>query len=166
VTSRHCSAETYSLLNTGCKKHAILDDTGAGEYRLPTRNLFRPFRLYVFTDESEDAWTILHYTRGGLETGDQVEKNVPLLLICLAHYTIVLSTPWLKKHNPTTGWTDATNAFQSDFCRNHYNMPHRLSTTRTHACNVSIDPSSLNHRTALQKIDIAAVNTVYSSRQS
>ena len=102
MTSEHCSAETYSLLDTGCEGYAFMDHAWAKEHRLTIHTLRHPFKLHGFADESEDAWTIRHYTRCDLKTGDHMEKGVPLVLTRLAHYPIVLGTPWLEKHNPTT----------------------------------------------------------------
>lgn len=158
VTSEHCSAETYSLLDTGCEGYAFMDYIWAKEHRLPIHNLRRPFKLYGFADEIEDAWTIRHYTRCDLKTGDHAEKGVPLFLTRLAHYPIVLGTPWLEKHNPTTDWAGSTIVFQSDYCRSHCNMPHRPSTIRMHSRNVSVDPGSPDRRTALEKIGIEEVS--------
>ena len=55
MTSEHCSAETYYLLDTGCEGYAFIDLTWAKEHHLPIYTLRRPFKLYGFTDESEDA---------------------------------------------------------------------------------------------------------------
>ncbi|RYF06361.1 MAG: hypothetical protein EOO77_27005, partial [Oxalobacteraceae bacterium] len=158
VTSEHCSAETYSLLDTGCEGYAFMDHAWAKEHRLPIHTLRRPFKLYGFADESEDAWTIRHYTRCDLKTGDHMEKGVPLFLTRLAHYPIVLGTPWLEKHNPTTDWAGSTIVFQSDYCRAHCNMPSRPSTIRMHSRNISPDLRSPDRRVALQEIGIEEVS--------
>ncbi|KAI7137118.1 hypothetical protein KC316_g16709, partial [Hortaea werneckii] len=158
VSTEACSAEVYSLLDTGCEGYAFMDAAWAKSHNLPILPLRQPFKLYGFADEDDEAWTIRHYTRCNLKTGDHIEKGVPLFLTRLAHYPIVLGMPWLEKHDPTTNWSGSTITFTSEYCREHCNMPQNPSKIRLQTRNVPVEPAAADRRAALRRICIEEVS--------
>lgn len=90
---------------------------------------------------------------------DHTEK-LRLYVTKLAHYPVVLGLPWLKQHDPTTGWSSNSMLFDSDYCRKNCNTPERPARVRLlHDVPRKGRPEHLPDRpVGLQRIDIAPIS--------
>jgi hypothetical protein len=104
-----------------------------------------------------------------LKTKDYCEK-IKLFVTQLAHYSVILGMPWLKKHDPKIGFASHTFTFDSEYCRKHYNTPARLIKikilhdvpTKARSHNLPFKSSELRHLNIAKVLFKAC--TMYSRR--
>ncbi|PHH49893.1 Retrotransposon-derived protein PEG10 [Ceratocystis fimbriata CBS 114723] len=117
------SFPTYALTDCGAEGKAFIDATWVALHRIPTHPLRSPFGIEVFDGRETEAGKCTHYVRARLRINDHCQKNVLFFVTQLAHYPIVLGMPWLKQHDPTVRFADHSITFDSEYCRNHCNVP-------------------------------------------
>ncbi len=151
---------TYALADSGAECKAFIDKSWAEDRKLPLYRLRHPFALKVFDGSVTDSGEVVHYVRCGMRTHDHFEKEIRLYVTQLAHYPIVLGLPWLKEHDPVTGWSANSMLFNSEYCRKNCNTP--LRPTKIKALNdvpAKSRPEYLPDRPkALKDRDIAKVS--------
>lgn len=125
LTVRDKSFPTYALTDSGAEGKSFIDQSWAQERQLPLWPLRHPFQIEVFDGRSAESGMCTHYVRGQLRIQDHVQKNALFFVTQLAHYPIVLGMPWLKQHDPTVRFASHTVTFDSQYCRQHCNVPSR-----------------------------------------
>lgn len=162
---------TYALADSGAEGRAFVDESWARDRNLPLFPLRNPFALKVFDGSETDSGQVTHYVQCGMRIHDHFERKTRFYVTRLAHYPIVLGLPWLKEHDPVTGWGANSMLFNSDYCRRNCNTP--LRPTKIKALNdvpAKSRPKYLPDRPgALKDRDIAKVSlracTAYARRK-
>lgn len=114
---------TYALADSGAEGKAFIDESWARDRNLPLFSLRNPFVLKVFDGNETDSGQVTHYVQSGMRIHDHFERKIRLYVTRLAHYPIVLGLPWLKEHDPVTGWSANSMLFNSEYCRKNCNTP-------------------------------------------
>ncbi|KAL2887161.1 Retrotransposable element Tf2 155 kDa protein type 1 [Ceratocystis lukuohia] len=166
------SFPTYALTDCGAEGKAFVDATWVSLHRIPTHPLRSPFGIEVFDGRETEAGKCTHYVRARLRINDHCQKNVLFFVTQLAHYPIVLGMPWLKQHDPTVRFADHSITFDSEYCRNHCNVPGKPEKLRAlHNVPHKDRPSNLPPRPlALRNLNIVPISkegaTAYSRRSA
>ena len=151
---------TYALADSGAEGRAFIDESWARDRNLPLSPLRNPFALKVFDGSETDSGQVINYIQCDMRIHDHFEKKIRFYVTRLAHYPIVLGLPWLKQHDPVTGWSANSMLFNSEYCQKNCNTP--LRPTRIKALNdvpVKSRPEYLPDRPGiLQNRDIAEVS--------
>jgi hypothetical protein len=93
----------------------ICDSTFAKRHRFPLLPLSDPREGRTISGQPfEDL--ITHYVVVTLHTGTEHIETLPLFVAPTPGKTITLGIPWLKRHDPTIGWSDNWLQFTSAYC--------------------------------------------------
>jgi hypothetical protein len=160
---------TYAITNTRIEKKGFVNQSWAANHELPLKKLKKPFGLKMFDGRDAESGIITHYVKTRLRTENHCEK-IKLFVTQLAHYSVILGMPWLKKHDPKIGFASHTFTFDSEYCRKHYNTPARPIKIKTlHDIPTKARPHNLLFKPPeLQYLNIAKMSlkacTIYSRR--
>ena len=160
LTLHDASLRTYAMPDTGAEGKRFIDKDWAVDNGFTLQPLKDPIRLETFDGQEAEDGPITHYVQSSMRIQDHLEIKALFLVTRLAHYPVVLGLPWLKMHDPHIGFSSHTVLFDSDFCRQHCNVPLRSSKVHAlHDIPRKTTPRHLPARPAgLFDVDVAPVS--------
>ena len=87
------------------------------ELGIPLVRLREPIALDVADGRPIESGAITHKTSPASMIVGRHHEKIHFFVTNIGHHSIILGTPWLKKHNPQIHWPNSTIDFNSDFCQ-------------------------------------------------
>jgi hypothetical protein len=84
---------------------------------IPLVPLREPIALDVADGRPIESGAITHKTLPASMIVGRHHEKIHFFVTNIGHHSIILGTPWLKKHNPSIHWPNSTIDFNSDFCK-------------------------------------------------
>ncbi|GAA6018098.1 hypothetical protein JCM10207_006080 [Rhodosporidiobolus poonsookiae] len=117
----------HAMVDSGSQGN-LMDESYARSLRIPLLPRENPVPVEAFDGRPADSALVYHTAPVQLQIGphyEQIEFNVAKV----AHYPIMLGTPWLRAHDVSLDFANNTAVFRSPFCAQHC-LPPAASSPR------------------------------------